>query len=194
MSRGASRREVEIKLPVKDASAARRLLLAQGFRLRRRRKFEANALFDTPERSLTKAGKLLRVRRFGKDCLLTYKGPAGRGRHKVRREIEVGVAEPGSAVEILRALGFEVIFRYEKYRAEYADPDGKGLATVDETPIGVFMELEGEPEWIDRTARRLGFDESDYITETYAELYLGAGGSGDMVFGRDGANSLGGTP
>ncbi len=43
---------------------------------------------------------------------------------------------------------------------------------VDETPIGVYLELEGSPTWIDRTVRRLGFAEMDYITTSYARLYL----------------------
>jgi len=197
MTGGRSRQEVEIKLRVADAAAARRMLRARGFRLLHRRRFEANVLFDTPERSLTRAGKLLRVRRSGRSCLLTYKGPGGPGRHKVRRELEVGIADAESMIEILRALGMQPIFRYEKYRAEYAAPDGGGVATVDETPIGVFVELEGRPEWIDRTAAALGFDEPEYITATYGELYLEsrrAGGGKDMVFGGRSLRGLRGTP
>ena len=45
------------------------------------------------------------------------------------------------------------------------------MATLDETPIGVFVELEGPPDWIDRTARRLGFSPADYIKASYARLY-----------------------
>ncbi len=171
MSGGGSKQEVEIKLRVPDAATARRLLRGNGFRLRRRRKFESNALFDTPARDLTRAGKLLRVRRSGSRRLLTYKGPGSGGRHKVRREIEVEIADADAMMKLLRGIGMEVIFRYEKYRAEYAAPDGEGVATVDETPIGVFLELEGRPDWIDRAAAAMGFRVSDYITDTYAELY-----------------------
>ncbi len=71
---------------------------------------------------------------------------------------------------MLARLGYRVVFRYEKYRAEYVK-DG-GLALVDETPIGVFIELEGEPDWIDGHARRLGFSPEHYITESYGSLYL----------------------
>ena len=46
------------------------------------------------------------------------------------------------------------------------------MATLDETPIGMFMELEGTPTWIDRTARKLGFGQPDYITASYGRLYL----------------------
>jgi len=47
-----------------------------------------------------------------------------------------------------------------------------GVATLDDTPIGVFLELEGAPGWIDRTARLLGFAEQDYITASYRSLYV----------------------
>ena len=46
------------------------------------------------------------------------------------------------------------------------------MVTIDETPIGTFLELEGEPEWIDRTAALLGFTTGDYVTASYASLYL----------------------
>jgi adenylate cyclase class 2 len=59
---------------------------------------------------------------------------------------------------------------------------------LDETPVGVYLELEGTPHWIDLTARRLGFQESDYITASYGRVYLdwcAARGCkpGDMTFG-----------
>ncbi|MGH9660150.1 MAG: class IV adenylate cyclase, partial [Bryobacteraceae bacterium] len=84
-------------------------------------------------------------------------------------------------------LGYRPVFRYEKRRAVY---NGRGgLICVDETPIGNFLELEGPPAWIDRTARRLGFRDGDYITASYGELYLDwcrtAGVEpSDMTFGR----------
>jgi adenylate cyclase class 2 len=86
---------------------------------------------------------------------------------------------------ILERLGFKAAFRYEKYRAEYTD--GKGVATVDETPIGLYLELEGAPSWIDRTARALGFRRADYITASYYGLYREycerrGEAVGDMVF------------
>ena len=46
------------------------------------------------------------------------------------------------------------------------------MATLDETPVGLYLELEGQPRWIDRTARQMGFKEEDYITRSYARLYL----------------------
>lgn len=90
-------------------------------------------------------------------------------------------------VRILSRLGFEPVFRYEKYRTEYAPEERDGLATLDETPIGIFLELEGAPEWIDRKAAELGFTEAGYVTASYAGLYREyreehPGSPEDMVF------------
>ena len=168
-----AKREVEIKLPVASAAAGRRLLRAAGFRVSRRRVFEANTVFDTAGRRLLKAGTLLRVREAGGQGLLTYKGPADPGaKHKSREELETEVADPHMALTILARLEFKPIFRYEKFRTEYCRPGSPGHATLDETPIGSFLELEGPPQWIDRTARALGFSEAAYITASYGRLYL----------------------
>jgi adenylate cyclase class 2 len=60
---------------------------------------------------------------------------------------------------------------------------------LDETPVGVYLELEGSPRWIDRSARQLGFSEPDYIVRSYGRLYLEwcerkKIKPADMVFGR----------
>jgi adenylate cyclase class 2 len=103
---------------------------------------------------------------------LTYKGRPAVGRHKSREELELEVSAAPPMAAILDRLGFRPVFRYEKYRTEYRRPGSAGVATVDETPVGVFLELEGPPRWIDRTARALGFSERDYITASYGRLYL----------------------
>lgn len=167
-----SPREVEIKLLLDDAAEARRRLEAAGFRVAKPRVFEANVLFDTPEGRLRAADSLLRVRLAGRQALLTFKGPASHGRHKMREELEVLLSDAQAAALILDRLGFQPVFRYEKYRTEYAAPGEAGMACLDETPIGDYLELEGSPEWIDGAAARLGFSEAGYITATYATLYL----------------------
>jgi adenylate cyclase, class 2 len=163
-------RETEIKLWVRDASSARRRLLRAGFRLLKRRVFEENTVFDTPAFKLRKAASLLRVRRAGKAATLTYKGPPIPGPHKSREELETTLSTPEALFGILERLGYRPTWRYEKFRTEYRC--GAGVATVDETPIGIFVELEGPPDWIDRTARRLGFTPAAYIKASYARLYL----------------------
>lgn len=129
-----------------------------------------NTLYDLPEQSLRKRGDLLRLRRYGKSWVLTHKSKGTAGRHKTRVELETKVADGEQTDAILRALGFQPTFRYEKLRAEWGD--GTGHVVLDETPIGDFGEIEGPPRWIDHTAKALGILPDQYITDTYAGLFF----------------------
>ncbi|HEY1207533.1 MAG: class IV adenylate cyclase [Bryobacteraceae bacterium] len=184
-SASGPKKEVEIKLRLTGVDEGRRRLRQAGFRVSRRRVFERNTIFDTPGQALRRRGLLLRLRTSGARSLVTFKGPTERGKHKIRKEIEFELRGGSEAcAEVFEALGYRPVFLYEKYRTEYVlKPASAGRAMLDETPVGVFLELEGPPQWIDRTARRLGFREADYITATYAELHRSAGrGRRDMLF------------
>jgi adenylate cyclase class 2 len=169
-------REIEIKLRLPDAAHGRRLLRRAGFHVSKRRVFEENILYDTEDSSLRTAQSALRLRRSGKRDVLTFKGPCEPGKHKSREELEMELSDRKTFEAILARLGFRPVFHYEKHRTEYYQARFKGTATLDETPVGVFFELEGSPRWIDRTARALGFSEADYITAGYVELHLRAAG------------------
>jgi len=182
-------REVEIKLSIASAPAARRILRKSGFQVHKSRIFEDNIVFDTADLALRQAGELLRLRETGHDALVTYKGPATPAKYKSREELEVAVSDARKTALIFERLGFAPVFRYQKYRTEYKRPREHGVVTLDETPIGCFLEIEGAPGWIERTARRLGFQEADYLTGSYGGLYLEArkrqpGLPPDMVFPR----------
>ena len=135
------------------------------------RAFEANIVFDTPLSELRSSGRLLRLREYRGRFILTYKGPALPGPHKVREELETEVAEGAQFQLLLERLGYAATFRYEKYRTELAREGEPGLAVVDETPIGAFIELEGPAEWIDKTAQELGYSADTYIKDSYGTLY-----------------------
>jgi adenylate cyclase class 2 len=171
MSGQGTRCELEVKLRLASAEQGRRLLRGTGFRVLRRRVYEHNTVFDTPEGSLRAHGLLLRLRRAGRSAVLTFKCAAAKGKYKSRQELETAVADSATFGAILAALGFAPVFRYEKYRTEYRGDDGRGIVTLDETPLGVYLELEGPPGWIDHTARLLGFTEKSYITDTYGAIY-----------------------
>jgi adenylate cyclase class 2 len=166
------RQEIEIKLAVANLAAIRRRLAALHAR-KLGRVHEQNTLFDTPQGSLTRSGRLLRLRLQDGPALLTYKGPSGpSGRYKVREEIEARCPDPAGLQAVLRALGYHPGFRYEKYRSSYRVPGLPGLVVdLDETPIGVFLELEGPPRAIDRAARLLGYGPADYLPVSYGALY-----------------------
>jgi len=164
--------ETEIKLAVGDVASAKKLLYRAGFRVYKRRLFEDNTMFDTADLKLRESAMAFRVRDAGGKATVTFKGKPVPGKHKSREELEVKVSDGATMRTIASRLGFVPVFRYQKYRTEYKLAKGSGIATLDETPIGVFLELEGQPAWIDRLARKLGFTEQDYITRSYGGLYL----------------------
>jgi adenylate cyclase, class 2 len=164
------KQEVEIKFRVSDLKALSNRLRKAGFRLKTRRTLETNTLFDNSERALTARREVLRIRRYGNVWALTHKSGGAAGRHKSRVEIETTVADGEALTAVFASLGFQPSFRYEKFRTEWTD--GKGDVVLDETPIGNFAEIEGAAAWIDRTAKRLGVTEEDYITASYAGLFF----------------------
>jgi adenylate cyclase class 2 len=165
--------ETEVKIRLADSAAANLRLENAGFAISIPRRFESNTLYDTPDLKLKHAQMMLRLREVGADSIVTWKGPNIPGPHKIRPELETGVASLETLDQILRALGYAPTFRYQKYRTEYRHPGlPRGLATLDETPIGNFYELEGPADWIDAVAALLGFDRAAYVLASYGRLYL----------------------
>ena len=215
MPKTAHREEIEIKLRVPDVAALRSRLKHLHAREISSRTYESNTLYDTTRQDLRRRGQLIRIRieqpasSFGKrrpnenaTAILTYKGPsllsrnaAKAGRHskirshfKIKEEAEVSVAGAAEMARILRALGFHPVFRYEKFRTTYTLPGLRGLKIdLDETPVGIYLELEGPVAGIDRGARLLGYGRQDYLKDTYGSLYLAdcrrrGRKPGDMLF------------
>ena len=165
----ASPKEVEIKFALDDLRAIEHKLRKLGFRRATPRTREINTLYDLPGAVLRQRGELLRLRKYGDGWKLTHKGPGIAGRHKTRVETETALENGVRMQGILAALGFAPSFQYEKFRSEWSD--GAGQVVLDETPIGNFGEIEGPPRWIDRTARGLEIAPSQYITDSYAQLF-----------------------
>ena len=162
-------REVEIKFSLDNPAELNRKLRAAGFRLVTPRTHEMNTLYDFSGQLLRKRGELLRIRKYGDTWKLTHKSKGKVGRHKSRVEIETGVEDGNRLSAVFSALGLEPTFTYEKFRAEWGD--GTGHVVVDETPIGDFAEIEGPPQWIEKTARTLAIGRDQYITANYAMLF-----------------------
>jgi len=148
----------------------------------RERHLEDNALFDDASGSLRASGCVLRLRETPHGGYLTFKGPRETvGGIKTREERETAVAAAAEVRAILRHLGYHPVFRYQKYRESWVYREQE--IEIDETPIGVFLEIEGDYAGIAAVATELGFVPSDYVAESYVGLYQAAGGQGDMVFG-----------
>jgi adenylate cyclase class 2 len=89
---------------------------------------------------------------------------------KLREEHETMVGDGDALLTILQSLGLRLTFRYEKYREEFAFEDV--VIAIDETPVGVFVEVEGSEAHIHATARALGCTPADYLTDSYRMLFL----------------------
>jgi len=180
-------RETEIKLKP-DAPLARvaARIRSLGATLHRPRHFEDNYILDDPGGRLRRRGFILRVRLTSSGATLTFKGRRRivRGT-KAREEIEAEISDGTLLLKILERTGIRCSFRYQKYRTVYRQ--ASILVTLDETPIGDYIEIEGSPDDIARFAKRLGFTRDDFITSTYHELFvsykkLHRVGSKDMLF------------
>jgi len=163
--------ETEIKLRLDSAAQGLALLAEAGFVPKHERAFEANLVFDTPGRDLLHSRRLLRLRRFRDQYTLTFKGAPLPGPHKSRVELETRVADGAALEQIFLALDYQLLFRYEKYRTTFVRAGESGEAVLDETPVGIYLELEGAPEWIDELAALLGFSREAYILDSYGTLY-----------------------
>ena len=167
--------EIEMKFVVHDIADFRAKVEQLGLRLETERTFESNTLYDTDGRELRAKTQVLRLRTYGKRCVLTHKrvpdGGSDDARYKTRIETETEVQDCGAVAEIFLQLGFVAAFTYEKFRTEWTDTEG-GHLVLDETPIGVYAELEGPTDWIDRMTERLEVGESDRSTASYGTLFL----------------------
>src|SRR2546428_11329387 len=118
-------KEIEIKREVRDARALKRRLAELGWRRVKARDFESTRLLDFPNLALRQAQRVLRLRFVDGKCLLTFKGAPARPRHyKVRTELETKVEDGRGLKEILESAGLREVFRYDKYRTEYAPGAG----------------------------------------------------------------------
>lgn len=163
--------EIEVKIAVANARRTRGLLRERGFAVLHARVFEQNIVLDDENGSVKGRNLLLRVRRAGKRITVTFKGKQVPGIHKRREEREFQASDLDQCLAVFSGIGFAPTLRYEKYRTEFRRGEEPGLVTLDETPIGVFMELEGPARWIDATAKDLGFSRNDYIGLSYVRLF-----------------------
>ncbi len=167
--------EIELKFAVHDTSEFHAHIGRLGLILKTPRTFEANTLFDTPDRQLRAKRQILRLRDYGPRHVVTHKRltdpNAVDTKYKTRIETETDVEDGPAMAVVFCQLGFCPAFRYEKYRTEWEAPEG-GHLVLDETPIGTWAELEGDPAWIDTTLARLAVPADECSTKSYGTLFL----------------------
>lgn len=170
--------EIEVKFYVRDLGKVELKLQKLAAHLAQERAFETNLRFDTPDSTLGRQRRVLRLRRPAPghnsddpQGLMTYKGPTQSGQAiSIRQEIEVVVSDFETASHLLEALGYQVVVMYEKWRTVYqidsVDVD------LDQTPMGNFIEIEGpNTAKIQDVAQKLGLDWEARSGESYMALF-----------------------
>jgi adenylate cyclase class 2 len=129
--------------------------------------FEDNLILDH-DGELAAAGKILRLRTVGQRNWLTFKGPMRlEGALKVREEHEIGVEGTEQTLALFESLGYKAVTRYQKVREEWLL--GGVTIALDHTPIGDFVEFEGDGA--ETVARRCGLDPAKAERRSYLRLY-----------------------
>jgi adenylate cyclase class 2 len=162
--------EREIKLRYDSVESARAAVLAAGATPLLGRRLQEDALLDTEDEALRRRRCVLRIRMEHGASRITFKGPVQPSIMKLRDELETIVGDGGLLLRVFEELGFHVWFRYEKYREEFSHEDV--IVAVDETPVGVFVEIEGSENGISEMARLLGRKPCDYVLDSYRGLFL----------------------
>ena len=161
--------EIEIKFPLRDRNELVRKLHEIGAQRLYPETFEDNIVLDRRGDLRTK-GALLRVRKFGKYSIATYKGPMSiDGGIKTRDEVQTGVESFELAIQLFDALGFKPVFRYQKFREVWRLRESE--VVLDRTPIGDYFEIEGPMDTIRTIAAELGMNMDQAIRQTYSDLY-----------------------
>lgn len=161
--------EIEVKFALRDRGALIRKLDEIGAQRLYPETFEDNIVLDRRGELRTR-GAMLRVRKFGRYALATFKGPvAFEGNVKTREEVQTGVESFELAIQLFDSLGFKPVFRYQKFREVWRIRDVE--VVVDRTPIGDYFEIEGPMDVIRALAEELGMNMEHAIRQSYADLY-----------------------
>ena len=161
--------EIEIKFPLRDRGELVRKLNDLGATRLYPETFEDNIVLDRRGELRTR-GALLRVRKFGRYAIATYKGPAMFDSGvKSREEVQTGVESFELAIQLFDSLGFKPMFRYQKYREVWRIRDVE--VVLDRTPIGDYFEIEGAVDVIRAVAADLGMNMDQALRHSYADLY-----------------------
>ncbi|MEO8218456.1 MAG: class IV adenylate cyclase [Acidobacteriota bacterium] len=161
--------EIEVKFRLPDRQALVADLQAAGAEQLYPETFEDNIVLDRRGELRTK-GAVLRVRKFGRFVLTTWKGPVSITEGvKSREEVQTGMESFERALALFDSLGFKPTFRYQKFREVWRLRESE--VVLDRTPIGEFFEIEGSLETIRAVVTELKLSMDDALRATYADLY-----------------------
>ncbi|PYO75298.1 MAG: CYTH domain-containing protein [Gemmatimonadetes bacterium] len=162
--------ELEVKARVDDPDPLRAALIAAGAKLEFRGEM-SDRRFDR-KGSLARRDEVLRLRMFrpaeGTPAygVLAWKGKhSRRGEYRHRAEVEARVVDADGVVTILEHLGFSVSLRIDR-RVEVYRLGGAVLRLEWYPAMDVLLEVEGEPDAIERAIAATGLAREAFLPES----------------------------
>jgi adenylate cyclase class IV len=161
--------ETELKAIVPDLESARRRAEASG-RLTFSGRLE-DRRYDRPDLSLAAVDHVLRLRVYRNDgdvsrASIDWKGPSSmKGTYKLREEIVSDIAgDPSTLAQILERLGFIVTMQIDRAIWQY-ELHGATVRFERYPRMDDLVEVEGDPETIERAIAALGLPRDSFTTE-----------------------------
>jgi len=172
------REELELKARVDDPDTVRKAILAAGAELVYRGAM-IDRRFDRRGR-LERRDEVVRLRVYHPADkspewgVLAWKGPAQRrGEYRLREEWESRVDDPKAVLVILRHMGYKISVRIDRAIEQYRL--GDATLRLERYPaMDVLLEVEGQPEAIERAVAATGLPRDAFLPESlphFTEAY-----------------------
>ncbi len=162
--------EIEVKIRLKeDFNRIEEKLINSGFEAETSFQKELNIFYDR-NGELKEKGLALRLRYFSNMVSLTLKGKSLKKKIKERKEYEVSVSSFENMDLILKSVGLKPFFKYEKMRKLFRNKNNV-LVTLDKTPFGNFMEIEGNVKSIKIIMDEMEISQNDIEEKNYLQLF-----------------------
>lgn len=162
--------EVELKSVVDDVAHRRAAVERAGAVLTFAGRLE-DRRYDTPDEALASRDHVLRLRMYrGRDdsaprSELDWKGETRHdGAYKLREELDVHVGEPEVLASILERLGYTITMAIDREIAQY-DLLGATIRFEHYPRLDELVEVEGEPDSIERAIVALGLPRDGFTSE-----------------------------
>ncbi len=164
-------REVELKSVVDDIDLRRRMAVERGASLVYEGRLE-DRRYDTADESLAARDEVLRVRtswRNGEpDTTLEWKGPKSvENGYRVREEHSLRTGPRQMLELILSRLGYRVTKAIDRHIVQF-ELEGAIVRFEQYPQMDDLVEVEGEPEAIERAVRALGMPREGFSTDGLA--------------------------
>jgi len=116
-------------------------------------------------------GATLRLRKIGDFTVLTYKERVKSENGAKRKiEFETSVSDVEATEGIIERLGYRLTAVYEKRRKYWHFDDVE--VVIDELPFGLYMEIEGTEDAIQKAEKKLGLKDIEHEPRGYPRLTI----------------------